>query len=59
MSGAVCLMVPKMRDMRFLNIFMCFIDVKHWLQGGGEKRDAVKGWTVKEGTSVSSCGKWT
>lgn len=47
MSEAVCLMVPEMRGMRFLKIFMYFIKVKYWLQGRGEKRDAVKGWTVK------------
>lgn len=41
-------MVPKIRDMRFLKIFIYFIDVKYWLQERGEKRDAVKGWTVKE-----------
>lgn len=51
----------KMRDVRFLRheVFtsMYSIDVKYLLEGGDEKRDAVKGWTVKEGASVSSCGK--
>lgn len=41
-------MVPEMRDMSFLKIFMYFIDLKCWLQGRGEKRDVAKGWIVKE-----------